>query len=70
MLFRSEASTDFHFAAAVAAFGMVLRDSEHRGESSMAMVEDLAAAGMGSDRSEERQGFLELVRSTRRLARR
>ncbi|MBK7779809.1 MAG: von Willebrand factor type A domain-containing protein [Ardenticatenia bacterium] len=65
-----EASTDFHFAAAVAAFGMVLRDSEHRGESSMAMVEDLAAAGMGSDRSEERQGFLELVRSTRRLARR
>ncbi len=64
------ASVDFHFAAAVAAFGMVLRDSEHRGEASMAMVEDLAAAGMGSDRSEERQGFLELVRSTRRLARR
>ncbi|MBK8540881.1 MAG: von Willebrand factor type A domain-containing protein [Ardenticatenia bacterium] len=41
------ASVDFHFAAALAAFGMVLRDSEHRGEASMAMVEDLAGRGGG-----------------------
>ena len=63
------ASVDFHFAAALAAFGMVLRDSEHRGEASMAMVEDLAEAGMREDSAKEREGFLELVRSTRRLAR-
>ncbi len=64
------ASVDFHFAAAVAAFGMVLRDSEHRGEASMAMVEDLALAGMPRESAEERQGFLDLVRGARRLARR
>lgn len=63
-----EASPDFHFAAAVAAFGMVLRDSQHRGEASMAMVEDLAEAGMREDSAKEREGFLELVRATRRLA--
>lgn len=44
--------------------------SQYRGEASMAMVEDLAEAGMREDSAKEREGFLELVRATRRLARR
>lgn len=34
------------------------------------MVEDLAEAGMRADSAKEREGFPELVRATRRLARR
>ncbi len=61
------ATGDFHFAAAVAAFAMILRDSKHRGESSFDLVNDLASGGLGKDSHGYRADFLELVTMTRGL---
>jgi len=58
----SEASMDFRFATAVASFGMLLRDSQHRGDTSFAAVEEIAAAAIGADKQGYRTEFLDLVR--------
>jgi Ca-activated chloride channel family protein len=55
------ASTDLTFASAVAAFGMVLRDSEHKGSATAVMALELARAGMGEDPHGYRAGFVALV---------
>jgi len=57
----SAASDDFCFAAAVAGFGMLLRDSAHAGDLTFDDVMALAENGMGRDRHGHRSGFLELV---------
>jgi Ca-activated chloride channel family protein len=57
----SAASEDFRFAAAVAGFGMLLRDSDHSGDLTFDDVMALAENGMGRDRHGHRSGFLELV---------
>jgi Ca-activated chloride channel family protein len=62
-----EPSVDFRFAAAVAGFGMILRDSEHRGSITTEQVLRLAERGLGADRQGYRRGFLDLVHSYRRL---
>ncbi|RME83594.1 MAG: VWA domain-containing protein [Planctomycetota bacterium] len=54
-------SKNFKFAAAVAAFGMILRESPHRGKASYALVRELAREGMGEDKYGYRKEFLELV---------
>jgi len=67
-------SAEIQWAAGVAAFGMVLRNSPHKGQASLAMVQELAQAGKVEPRIEEneatisarqrvshRQEFLELV---------
>ncbi len=56
-----QASDDFRFAAAVASFGMILRNSTHRGDAAFDQVFNLAENGSGEARSEDRNGFLELV---------
>jgi Ca-activated chloride channel family protein len=53
---------DFRFTAAVASFGMLLRSSKYAGDSSMAAVEEIAAASVGEDQHGYRREFLELVR--------
>ncbi len=55
-------SPDIRFAAGVAAFGMLLRGSEHCGTASLPMVLRLTEAS--ADRDEHRAGFVELVRMT------
>jgi len=55
------ASPDFRFAAAVAAFGMLLRDSEYKGSATFGMVGDLAASGRSDDRYGFRAEFEQLV---------
>ena len=60
-------SPDFRFAAAVAAFGMLLRQSPYRGASDWALVERLGEQGLGRDPGGYRQGFLDLVAAARRL---
>jgi Ca-activated chloride channel family protein len=62
MMFDS-ATDDFRFAAAVASFGMILRDSPHKGNSTMAEVIRIAEAGRGLDRSGYRDQFIRLVES-------
>ena len=57
----AEATPDFKFAAAVASFGMLLRDSSNRGRASFDEVLNWALAGKGEDPHGYRQGFLKLV---------
>jgi Ca-activated chloride channel family protein len=58
----ANASADFKFAAAVAEFGMLLRDSEFRGNGTLDAVLEWAQEGKGPDTNGYRTGFLELVR--------
>ena len=60
-------SADFRFAAAVAGFGMVLRDSEHAGTFSLNDVVQLAENGKGDDPRGYRGEFIRLVEATRDL---
>lgn len=57
----AKASDDFKFAAAVAAFGMLLRDSEHKGDATTQLVQKLAREGKSQDASGYRHEFIELV---------
>ena len=57
----ASASTDFKFAASVAMFGMLLRNSPYRGTSTYGAVLELADEGRGRDRHGYRAEFLELV---------
>lgn len=54
-------SADFYFAAAVAEFGMILRNSEYKGNSSLESVMDLAEKGLGNDEEGYRLEFMNLV---------
>ena len=64
----SQASQDFKFAAAVASFGMILRESPYRGNATLSGVLELAEEGKGSDPHGYRGQFLELVNKARALA--
>jgi hypothetical protein len=55
------------FAASVAAFGMLLRESEHRGAASFAMVAQLAREHRGADAHGHRAEFIRLVDIAQRL---
>jgi Ca-activated chloride channel family protein len=55
------------FAAAVAAFGMLLRESEHRGRADWPMVLALAEGALGPDGEGYRAEFLELARTAAEL---
>jgi Ca-activated chloride channel family protein len=63
------APVDLKFAAAVAEFGMILRDSEYRGNGTFAAVLEWAREGKGSDANGYRAGFIELVRKAQALKR-
>jgi len=56
-----EASADFKLAAAVASFGMILRDSAHKGTATFATVTEWAQAGIEDDAGGYRSEFLGLV---------
>ena len=62
-----QASEDFKFAAAVASFGMLLRDSPHRGAATLADISAWARAGTGSDAGGYRSEFLNLMERSRSL---
>ena len=58
----SVASPDFRFAAAVAQFGLLLRQSEQRGTATYAATATLAEAARGTDADGYRAEFVRLVR--------
>ncbi|MDQ8205304.1 VWA domain-containing protein [Pelagicoccus sp. SDUM812003] len=62
------ANDDLRFAASVAAFGMVLRNSEHVGEYSLSEVESLASGSLGSDRGGYRREFLDTLRKAKSIS--
>src|SRR5439155_4111359 len=63
----ASASTDYRFAASVAAFGMILRDSPYKGSASLSAVLDMAEGSKGQDRSGYREEFIGLVNRARSL---
>ncbi|MGB1242242.1 MAG: vWA domain-containing protein [Chitinophagales bacterium] len=54
-------SNNLPFSAAVASFGMILRDSKNKGESSYELVKRLANRAKGKDKSGYRAEFIRLV---------
>jgi len=65
----TDATADFQFAAAVAAFGMLLRNSSHHGDANYDAIQEIATASRGSDEHGYRSEFLQLVDAARRLTR-
>jgi Ca-activated chloride channel family protein len=63
-----EMSANLRFSSAVAAFGMLLRDSEHKGSASWTQVIDLARGAVGPDPEGHRTEFLVLARNAQTLA--
>jgi Ca-activated chloride channel family protein len=63
----SQTSNNFRFASAVAAYGMLLRDSEFKGQATYAEVLRLAEGARGSDTEGCRIEFISLVKSSRLL---
>jgi Ca-activated chloride channel family protein len=57
----SAASEDFKFASAVAAFGMILRDSPYKGSVSLEQALEWAKEGKGADKNGYRQEFIRLL---------
>ena len=63
------ASADFRFAAAVAGFGMILRDSPYKGSASLDWVLATATNSRGADKNGYRAEFIRLVQNAMRLRR-
>ena len=57
----SRASGEFKFATAVASFGMLLRQSPHKGTATYDAVREIAASSAGPDKHGYRAEFLRLV---------
>ncbi len=67
--FAARADTEFRFAMAVAAWGMLLSDSPHKGTATFDQVLELAEDGLRNDPGGHRAEFLQLVRRSAELAR-
>jgi Ca-activated chloride channel family protein len=65
----ARATADFRFAASVAQFGMLLRNSPYKGTSRMDSVLDIAEGSLGADRNGYRKEFITLVQKARNLLR-
>ncbi len=63
-----KASNDLQFSAAVAAFGMVLRNSTHKGNATIAQVQNWASQSQGPDLDGYRAEFLRLVEKVKKLS--
>jgi Ca-activated chloride channel family protein len=61
-------SDNFRWSAAVASFGMLLRASEFKGNSTYALVEKWAKSAQGSDPQGYRAEFIKMVQSVDLLA--
>jgi Ca-activated chloride channel family protein len=64
----ADASDDFQFAAAVASFGMMLRNSQYKGETSFDAILEIAQSALGKDPHGYRAEFLDLIRTAKNLA--
>jgi Ca-activated chloride channel family protein len=55
-------SEDFRFCASVAAFGMILKDSEYKGNASFGLIEKMASESLSYDPGGYRAEFVRLVK--------
>jgi Ca-activated chloride channel family protein len=65
----AEASRDFRFASTVAAFGMLLRDSQYKGSATYDEVSQIARDAVGPNPQGVRGEFVQMVEAARGLAR-
>lgn len=63
----SDASDDFRFAASVATFGMILRDSPYKGSANLETLIKDTQASLGEDAGGYRSEFLSLLHKTKPL---
>jgi len=61
-------SDNFRFSSAVAAFGMVLRDSKFKGKANYEDIINLANAAKGKDEEGYRSEFVKLVKNASLLS--
>ncbi len=66
---RERASEDFRFAASVASFGMLLRNSEHKGTATGAQTLEMARGAVGHDEGGYRGEFVRLVERWQEISR-
>ena len=64
----AEPSRDTEWQSAVAAFGMVLRNSKHKGDADLRLVRELAMGSRGPDPTGRRREFIDLVLTAEKLA--
>ena len=57
----AQTSDNYRFSAAVAGFGMLLRDSEFKGSATYPGLKELAQGAMGEDETGYRLEFIHLV---------
>ena len=63
-----KASVDFRFAASVAAYGMLLRNSKYKGQATYPIALDIARNSLGRDQSGYRGEFVQLLEQAARLS--
>lgn len=63
------ASENLKFAAAVAQFGLILRDSRFKGSANFGSILNLAQSSLGNDLKSYRNEFIELIGQAKRLSR-
>lgn len=63
-----KSSDDFRFSAAVVMFGMLLRESEHKGDATYDKAYALAKQSLGNDEEGYRKDFLEMIQKAKSLA--
>lgn len=64
---ENKVSSDFRFAAAVAMFGQLLRDSDFKGDATYDKVISLAKASLDNDEKGYKREFIRLVETTKGL---
>lgn len=64
----AQASQDMRFATSVAGFGLLLRNSKHRGDLTWSALQAMAEEAVGNHKSAHRQEFLELLGLASKLA--
>jgi Ca-activated chloride channel family protein len=64
-----KSTRDFRFAAAVAGYGMLLRDSPHKGNATWDSIRELAMEGKGDDANGYRAEFVSLLEKAQALMR-
>jgi Ca-activated chloride channel family protein len=64
----AQADTDFKFQAALAEFGMVLRDSQFKGNANFDSAIELAQSGKGEDAKSYRGEFIDLVKRAKQIS--
>ncbi len=63
----SQPSEDFEWAVTVASFGMILRDSQHKGAADYDLLLELALGSKGADPSGRRREFVDLMYAARSI---